>query len=164
MLHTLIQFQVDSFDPKSQAVYLDAAEKSSGTASGIYKTSRTLDETSRNTSVNTCLPRGTLPSPRFVSQKFHTAQDVDSPSATHMLTQWGQFLSHDNTLTPFDFGVQGCCPGGDDAHEECFPLFISANDDPFYQGHDVSCLSFTRSTAYCAENAGPRQQMNAINR
>ena len=162
------EINVGEYNPKANPVFLDSTEKSAGTASGIYNsTARTLTDRSKSTvrtnNVNTCLERGTLPSARFVSQAFHTSKDIDSSKATHMLTQWGQFLSHDNTLTPFDFSVSGCCPLEVDSDDDCFPLFVSTANDPFYQGHGVTCLSFTRSTAYCEENQGPRQQMNAIN-
>ena len=76
-----------------------------------------------------------------------------------MLTQWGQFLDHDITLTPEE-EVHDCCTEHID-DEECFPIFISGADT-FYSDKSVNCLEFTRSVAYCEENGGARQQLNGI--
>ena len=45
-------------------------------------------------------PATLLPNPRYVSIRFHTSNDVQDSANTHMLTQFGQFLDHDITLTP----------------------------------------------------------------
>ena len=43
---------------------------------------------------------GSLPLARTVSLTFHPDEDLPSQQVTHMVTQWGQFLDHDITLTP----------------------------------------------------------------
>ena len=109
---------------------------------------------------------GTLPNARLVSHVFHT----DDPSsednlATHMVTQMGQFLDHDITLTPEDH-EDNCCGGSVSSPDgNCYPIEIPA-DDSFYSTHNQNCLEFTRSTPYCeAEEAATgnvREQINAI--
>ena len=101
-----------------------------------------------------------------------------------MVTQWGQFLDHDITLTPGDDDeddddshndddddnnitltpeneVHDCCHEPD--QPECFPLTLPA-DDPFYSSLSTAqtCLEFTRSTAFCEDPTTTREQMNAI--
>ena len=77
-----------------------------------------------------------------------------------MVTQWGQFLDHDITLTP-ENEEHDCCQKEFNATDECFPMRISSTDY-FYSTNTVTCLEFTRSVAYCEENGGPRQQINGI--
>ena len=144
------EIPVDEYYPKSGMVYLDQVEKASNNGNQTRKTDKW----------KFCLDRGPLPSPRLVSQVFHTSKDISSSFVTHMLTQWGQFLSHDINLTP-QTNPHGCCQGNSE-DDDCFPIFIS-DKDIFYHTHFVNCLKFSRSSAYCEENGGPRQQMNAIN-
>ena len=81
-----------------------------------------------------------------------------------MLTQWGQFLDHDITLTPEEEEhKESCCcaiPGAN-----CFSIEIPA-DDSFYSNYSQNCLEFVRSTAFCeAEESAIgniREQLNAI--
>ena len=101
----------------------------------------------------------TLPSPRYVSHTFHTSEDISASTVTHMLTQWGQFLDHDITLTP-ENEAHDCCTN-DSTDPECFPIFISGSDS-FYSLNSINCLEFSRSVAYCEENGGARQQLNGI--
>ena len=77
-----------------------------------------------------------------------------------MVTQWGQFLDHDITLTP-ENEDHDCCTRAFNATDECFPITVSATDS-FYSTKLVSCLEFSRSVAYCEENGGARQQVNGI--
>ena len=107
-----------------------------------------------------CPRRKSLPSARLVSHEFHTGKDVPSTLVTHMVTQFGQFLDHDITFTP-ENEDHDCCSRRSSSIDECFPIRMSPND-PFYSLHSVKCLEFTRSTAFCEENGGARQQMNGI--
>ena len=77
-----------------------------------------------------------------------------------MVTQFGQFLDHDITLTP-ENEVHNCCQ--DSTQAECYVLDLPAND-PFYSTLSTrqSCLEFTRSVAYCKDTNTVREQMNAI--
>ena len=88
------------------------------------------------------------PNPRLVSSHFHT-DDVKAfdQQITHMVTQFGQFLDHDLTLTPEE-EIHDCCQ--DDSDPQCFPISIP-RDDGFYQANGVNktCLEFTRSVAFC---------------
>ena len=166
---------VDEYDPLTLSVFLDEGEKSSGVPSGMYTRSmrqrgppkRVPKPPSRgppppppNGGTKGCPSRSsTLPSPRFVSHTFHTSENISTTSVTHMLTQWGQFLDHDITLTPEEH-IDDCCSAEADDNE-CFPIFVSSADS-FYSLSGVNCLEFTRSVAYCEENGGARQQMNGI--
>jgi len=109
---------------------------------------------------------GILPNARLVSHVFHTDDpNAEDNLATHMVTQMGQFLDHDITLTPEDH-EENCCGSSISAPEgNCFPIEIPS-DDSFYSAHNQNCLEFTRSTAYCeaeeAANGIVREQLNAI--
>ena len=77
-----------------------------------------------------------------------------------MVTQWGQFLDHDITLTP-EHEEHDCCHAEFDPDDYCFPIEVSTAD-AFYSTKSISCLEFTRSVAYCEENGGTTQQINGI--
>ncbi|QQP38640.1 Peroxidasin -like protein, partial [Caligus rogercresseyi] len=97
-----------------------------------------------------------LPNPRLVSSSFHPDSDVPSTVATHMVTQMGQFLDHDLSLTP-EAHVEHCC---DDATQtDCSPISVPS-DDSFYSAFSNTCLEFTRSVQHC--DSTPREQFNAI--
>ena len=148
------EIAVDTYDPKSKSILLDEDDEM------ITKMNRKKGKGSKggNSGKKSCPKRGTLPSARFVSHTFHTSENISSTDATHMLTQWGQFLDHDLTLTP-ENEEHGCCE--DNTADECFPILVPSNDS-FYQSHSVNCLEFARSVAHCEENGGTRQQTNAI--
>ena len=94
------EIPVSTYNPKSGGIYPDRSAKYSISGKPTFKFSFPTF----------CPNRGTLPSARFVSQAFHTSENVSATTASHMLTQWGQFLSHDNTLTPFPIGnPPDCC-------------------------------------------------------
>ncbi|XP_040574499.1 salivary peroxidase/catechol oxidase [Lepeophtheirus salmonis] len=103
-----------------------------------------------------CAQPGNLPNSRHVSTTFHPDSDVPSTLATHMVTQFGQYLDHDLSLTPENH-VFNCC--GDNSKDECSAISIPSND-PFYSTVGITCLEFTRSQQYC--DSSPRQQFNAI--
>ena len=93
-----------------------------------------------------------LPNPRLVSANFHSDSDIPDSTVTHMVTQMGQFLDHDITLTP-ETHAEECCEHPDE-DENCFPIPLPSVD-PFYSSRSdgaVSCLEFTRSTAFCSED------------
>ena len=79
-----------------------------------------------------------------------TDKDSPDPRVTHMLTQWGQFLDHDITLTPevdkpplndADIGCDTC----DDSKvpDHCFNIKIPPNDTTFKK-KGLKCLEFHR--------------------
>ena len=93
-----------------------------------------------------------LPNARLVSAVFHSDSDLPDSKATHMVTQWGQFLDHDITLTP-ETHAEECCEHPED-DTNCFPINLPSVD-PFYSTRltgAVRCLEFTRSTAFCEED------------
>jgi peroxidase len=92
-----------------------------------------------------------------------------------MVTQMGQFLDHDITLTPEEH-EDNCCPS---CFPTCFNFFSDCFsvqvpiDDPFYSQYNQRCLEFTRSVGFCTpEDANKgvfvgswsirREQLNAI--
>ena len=128
-----------------------------------YNNNNQNNNDNNNNNINECIARATLPSARSVSVNFHhSSNDVDiaSTEVTHMVTQWGQFLDHDITLTP-EHEEHDCCHLEFNATDNCFPIEVDTADS-FYSIEDVSCLEFTRSVAYCEENGGTRQQLNGI--
>ena len=95
-----------------------------------------------------------------VSLTFHPDAPLDSTLVTHMVTQLGQFLDHDITLTPEE-EAEDCCQHPDT--HGCFPIVLP-QDDVFFSRLSTpqTCLQFTRSTAFCEGLSSPREQMNAI--
>jgi hypothetical protein len=90
-----------------------------------------------------------LPAARLVSSVFDGDINVPDNKATHMTTQFGQFLDHDMSLTPEDKEFEDCC--NDDTPNNCFPMRVSPNDT-FYKNHSIECLEFFRTLQYCEEN------------
>jgi len=95
-----------------------------------------------------------------VSLAFHPDVPINSGVVTHMVTQLGQFLDHDITLTPEE-EADDCCQHPEE--ESCFPIALPQND-PFYATISTpqTCLEFSRSTAFCEELSTVREQMNGI--
>ena len=75
-----------------------------------------------------------------------------------MVTQWGQFLDHDITLTP-ETHAEDCC-SADTENEDCFPINIPSVD-AFYSTYSVKCLEFTRSTGFCEEEEDEEEHERA---
>ena len=75
-----------------------------------------------------------------------------------MVTQWGQFLDHDITLTP-ETHAEDCC-SSDTENEDCFPINIPTVDS-FYSAYSVKCLEFTRSTGFCEEEEDEEEHERA---
>jgi hypothetical protein len=99
-----------------------------------------------------------LPNARLVSAVFHADSDIPDTKATHMVTQMGQFLDHDITLTP-ETEAEECCVHPE-ADSNCFPITIPSVDS-FYSSRAsgaVRCLEFTRSTAFCEGEEEERQE------
>ncbi len=69
-----------------------------------------------------------LPTPRLVSINIHKDTNRNEAKVTHMLTQFGQFLDHDLSLTP-EHEEDECCESSPPA--DCFPIKVPFND-PFY--------------------------------
>ncbi|XP_015595581.1 uncharacterized protein LOC107267903 isoform X1 [Cephus cinctus] len=125
-------------------------------------------------SVRRSITGKSLPSARKISDLIHEDRDVPSPSITHMLMQWGQFIDHDITATAQTRGFNGtvpqCCVGrGDDfqppefMHPECLPIRVSPRDG-FYGRFNIRCLEFVRSGPAPREDCGfgPREQLSQV--
>ena len=146
----LREIPVDEYDPKNINIYLDEVDKSSSRhlldrkrgrrpphhggghhgGPGGGNTGSVFDFGSDESDEDsTCPSRTNLPSARYVSQAFHTSENISSSEVTHMLTQWGQFLDHDITLTPENEEHDCCTNVGETlASSECFPIEISSSD------------------------------------
>ena len=107
-----------------------------------------------------CPTRTELPSARLASNQLIGDSDLPSTLLTHMVTQFGQFLDHDVTLSP-EHEDEHCCDKADDPSDFCLPIRMSENDK-FFSNFDVHCLQFTRSVGFCEENGGVLQQINGI--
>ncbi len=68
------------------------------------------------------------PPGRVVSASIHTDEDVSS-HLSHMITQMGQFVDHDVTLTP-ELVIEECCE--EPEQEGCFPIDVEGDD--FFDG------------------------------
>ncbi|TRY80536.1 hypothetical protein TCAL_13143 [Tigriopus californicus] len=99
-----------------------------------------------------------LPNPRLVSTVFHPDVNAPSNQVTHMVTQFGQFLDHDLTLTP-EADIEHCCDTP--SNPECFSIAVPRNDF-FYSRVSRTCLDLSRSTAFCTNRNTQRQQFNEI--
>ncbi|QQP38046.1 Peroxidasin -like protein [Caligus rogercresseyi] len=97
-----------------------------------------------------------LPNARLVSNTFHPDSDVPSTLATHLLTQMGQFLDHDLSLTP-EAHIEHCCD--DSSQDGCMVISIPSTDS-FYSQFSQTCIELTRSVQYC--DSSPREQFNVI--
>ncbi|XP_040563712.1 salivary peroxidase/catechol oxidase [Lepeophtheirus salmonis] len=104
-----------------------------------------------------CLKSGPLPNPRLLSERFFQDRNLPSKRVTHMLTQFGQFLDHDLTLTPEAHVDVPCCKHPH--QDECNPIEVPRKD-PFFSRFKQTCLELTRSEKFC--NSRPRQQFNAV--
>ncbi|XP_046580898.1 peroxidasin-like [Haliotis rubra] len=120
-----------------------------------------------------------LPNPRLVSHTLHASDEnvPDSPSMSHIVMQWGQFVDHDITSTPIHTGLNGsivrCCiddlPPGTSAdivkkiadRDVCFPIPIPPNDPKF---RNRTCLNFVRSIQVVNADCQfePVEQLNQI--
>ncbi|CAH1239207.1 PXDN [Branchiostoma lanceolatum] len=102
-----------------------------------------------------------LPNARHVSLVMHEDMRKSSHEISHMLMQFGQFMSHEITMTaaPDEDVSCPCEMGAGDL--ECFNIPIPEND-PDFPGR--SCIEFIRSSA-CPNKGcsmGPRQQFDQV--
>ncbi|XP_022246593.1 peroxidase-like isoform X2 [Limulus polyphemus] len=113
-----------------------------------------------------------LPNPRLVSTTIHFEKDVPAGDFTHLLMQWGHFLSHDITFTPSRSFPRGdvalalrkiidCCAPEDRHNSQCFPFAIPP-DDPFFTHYNIRCMDFRRSARCLRSGPGQREQINQI--
>jgi len=115
------------------------------------------------------LPRGgletsSLPSPREISIKVHQNTEHLDKQVSLMIMQFGQYISHDISLTPeqsFDCSNERMLDKDLALSEDlrvCFNIPVEEKD-PFFAGR-VRSLPFSRSDGIC--NSNTRQQFNAL--
>ncbi|KAK1894001.1 Thyroid peroxidase [Dissostichus eleginoides] len=111
-----------------------------------------------------------LPPPWEVSKKImRSSSKLEDDVYSHMLVEWGQYISHDMTMTPQIKGGAGlwsdvdCLKTCQNVHP-CFPI---ETGDSIKAAR--GCMPFFRSNAACAIHRGSdirqalqRQQMNGI--
>lgn len=112
-----------------------------------------------------------LPNERRISN--HVLIDFDNPDPQFTLSvmQWGQFLDHDMSHTPFasfdNNEGKECCRNGQFVRpqllEDCWPISIP-RDDEFYSRRGQRCMNFVRSMLGEDEECGfgCAEQMNQI--
>ncbi|XGW08547.1 hypothetical protein V3C99_011124 [Haemonchus contortus] len=114
--------------------------------------------------------RGTpLPSPREVSNAVHRDVPITHPKYSHMIMQFGQFISHDITHAPVDQGPGGetlnCsrCDSFFTVSPSCLPIPVPENDPYFDSTINGSprCLAFVRSLNG-QRQLGHRSQINQL--
>ena len=127
-----------------------------------------------------CISRSNalLPNPRTVSHRFHLSTRFDDRFLTVMFIIFAQFLDHDLTLTPEFESEGGCCLlRNRNDRSRCFNVFNPSCVPPLPtrqvtlqvgdQGVNVvdsteQCMSFSRSSTFCNNTAGMREQFNAL--
>ena len=104
------------------------------------------------------------PSARLVSTSVIEDIRQEEVPFSHLLMQWGQFLDHDFTLSPFQEGVcEGC-----EVSEVCNPIRVPDGDRAFGKGtlNDGNCLPTQRSLPVCEMDKpltfSPREQLNEL--
>ncbi|XP_076249347.1 peroxidase [Calliopsis andreniformis] len=116
-----------------------------------------------------------LPLPRLISYTLDPNFDVDDPRWTLAAMQWGQFITHDMSMSIV--GPQSgspltqCCTNEGQLMEEhlhhgqCYPVIIPQND-PFYSGTNVKCFNFVRTLTDldhgCPPRSNPAEQVNGV--
>ncbi|KAM5165092.1 thyroid peroxidase [Mantella aurantiaca] len=118
-----------------------------------------------------------LPPVREVTKKIIHASNKDFQDDglySHIIIEWGQYISHDMAFTPQSitkwptmWGVD--CRSTCDNQKSCYPIKISSKESFSQSG----CIPFYRSTAACGtgdqnillkipSNENPREQINSL--
>ncbi|XP_055322112.1 chorion peroxidase [Sitodiplosis mosellana] len=96
-----------------------------------------------------------LTNPRTISRELIKDADRPHPSLNLLFMQFGQFLTHDISLsssikTSDGASIRCCTKDGrrilprESLHFACLPIFIEPDDD-FYSQFDQGCMNFVRS-------------------
>ncbi len=123
-----------------------------------------------------------LPNPRFISTRmYRESPNLEDKYMTHMFIIFGQFLDHDLDLSPEIEVEGGCCKGHQlgydgqvrdlcfDVHRPCdapqYPIVKRTTpgaDTPEPSGTNPDCMSLGRSSSFCNNTAGMREQFNGV--
>lgn len=102
-----------------------------------------------------------VPSARLVSLSVVRDRPILERNVSHILMQWGQFISHDVGLAPLANGHR--CRGCSTASGRCAPIAVPRGD-PTFSRRD--CLPFSRTASACgrppARRLKPREQINGV--
>lgn len=106
------------------------------------------------------------PSARLVSNTTVLDRVINSPTLTHLVVQWGQFMDHDLILS-VQFQELQCDLEACEQGPVCFPVRVPGDDLAFGVNTPRSgnCLPFQRAVPACPENPNaftPREQVNEI--
>ncbi|CAL4066154.1 unnamed protein product [Meganyctiphanes norvegica] len=126
---------------------------------------------------NTSVKGGPLPLPRTLSSNILIDNNKPDSQFTLSVMQWGQFMDHDLSLTPFEAmehegGEEGirCCTEGNkemlpesEQHPMCFPIEIPEGDG-FFAPRKQRCMNFVRSQLAPGFDCrfGPVEQVNDL--
>ncbi|XP_022240998.1 chorion peroxidase-like [Limulus polyphemus] len=114
-----------------------------------------------------------LPNPRLISTTLHSDSSVLARDFTHLVMQWGQFLDHDITLTPFSSfpgedlilgnpnRLLDCCALENQHNSQCFAFSIPQKD-PFFSQFQQRCMNFRRSARCLHSQTAQREQINQL--
>ncbi|XP_076351302.1 chorion peroxidase-like isoform X2 [Tachypleus tridentatus] len=114
-----------------------------------------------------------LPNPRVISTTIHIDRSVLARDFTHLVMQWGQFVDHDISLTPFssfheDDLILGnpnrlldCCALENQQNSQCFAFSIP-HKDQFFSQFQQRCMNFRRSARCLRSQTAQREQINQL--
>jgi len=91
-----------------------------------------------------------------VSKTFHTDEDFPSEQLNQFFTIFGQFVTHDISLSP-TYSIANCCLAANNT-QKCAP--ITVHRDSFYP--NGKCLSFIRSITFCEALGCDTDPFNSI--
>lgn len=104
-----------------------------------------------------------LPNARDISNFYHAEiEHIVDANHTHILMEWGQFLSEEFTVmaAPRKNREQfPCCTLAIPQPQHCDPIFIPPND-PFYSKFGQTCINKFRSNECYNCKHNPREQTN----
>ena len=105
-----------------------------------------------------------IPSARLVSLGVVRDRPLLDRNISHMLMQWGQYVSLDLGLAPTVSTTSNTTCGGCAASlDTCAPISVPGGD-PTFTGRD--CLPFSRSASACdrppIRRLSPREQLNGV--
>lgn len=98
-----------------------------------------------------------LPGARRVSRQATSSSDTSAVDLTGWVMQFGQFIDHDLSMTPFIHLNSSCC--GQHRSPLCFNIDIPLYD-PKFRSCNSSCMEFVRSVPVWDDVSSSMSQLN----